>query len=217
MKIKIVMLYDEKRTLLGDLSAPVAHAYALKHGYEFVCYRTLLDPDRNGSWNKILAVRSQLGTCDWVLWLDADVIMLRNDLKLEEVIQTFSWDKPLMISQDKYGICFGVFCIKNCAWSLSFLDMLWLLGRVKPDPLFDGHDSWEQTTLKCLIHYSSDLRDQIAMLPEWLVANQNSYFWPDAWMNHYWASGRDGDMMNRARDAMLGIIRNGWSVQNHKV
>jgi hypothetical protein len=215
MKITVVMLYDEGRAILGDVTAPLFKAYAQKHGYQFVCYRQLFDYRLNPSWNKLIAVRTQLRESDWVLWVDADVLLLRDDIRIESVIQTHAWNKPLVISLDKWGVCFGIFLVKNCFWSETMLDALPLLGQIQPADLFDNHDTWEQNTIKCLMHYFSDFRSKIATIPEWLLANQNSDFWPRAWMCHYWASGKPS--LPAVRDAMLGAIKEGWSTRFHKV
>lgn len=215
MKVKIVMLYDEGRAVLGDVAAPLIQAYAAKHGYGFTCYRTLFDSQHNASWNKLMAVRSQMDDCDWIMWVDADVVLLRNDVKIEDVIQTFAWGKPLLISLDKYGICFGIFFIKNCAWSRALLDMLPFLGGIVPGDPFDTHDTWEQNAIKCLMHHFPTFRQSIGVIPEWLIANQNSDFWPEAWMCHYWASGKPS--LEVVRAAMTGAVRDGWSVKVHKV
>lgn len=216
MKIKVVMLYDEGRAMLGDISAPLAQAYALKHGYEFVCYRSLFNPKQPASWNKITAVRSQMDDCDWLLWLDADALLLRDDLKIEDVVKTFSWNKPLLISLDKWGVCFGVFLIKNCAWSKALFEMLPHLGSIVPADPFDTHDTWEQNAIKCLMHFFPDFRSKISFIPEWMICNQDSNFWPDAWMIHYWAAlnpvGLEG-----LRQRMLTCVREGWSTKVHKV
>jgi len=210
------MLYDEGRAMLGEVSAPLVQAYASKHGYGFVCYRSLFNPQQPASWNKLMAVCSQMDDCDWIMWLDADIVLMRQDIKLEEIVNTFSWNKPLLISLDKWGVCFGAFLVKNCAWSKALFDLLPMLGTVDPVGPFGTRDAWEQNAIKCLMQFFPDFRSKISFIPEWLICNQDSDFWPDAWMKHYWAAGKVA-VLETVRERMLACVRDGWSTEVHKL
>ena len=215
MKIRIVMLYDDKRAMLGDVSAPVIKEYARKHSYDYSVSRSLVDPSMNAAWNKIAAVYAQLGGVDWVLWVDADVFLLRNDIRAEDIIQTYSGDKPLLFSEDQWGICSGVFAVKNCSWSQEFLNTLMFLGPTPPNPQIDPRDTWEQNAIKCLAYNFESVRLKFSRVPQSLIVNQMSDFNQDAWMVHYWAACRQ-DLVP-VRNAMTGIIYDGWKPAFHKV
>jgi len=212
MKVRIVMLYDDSYAEAGRISESVARAYALKWGCDFVCYRHALCQDLNPSWNKLLAVTLNLPYADWVLWLDADALIIRDDISPQSVIERFSWGRSMLVSLDKWGVCCGVFAIQNCAWSLVMLNAWIELGEEESGTY--GKNKWEQATFKALMDHFPAFRRKIAFLPEWLINNRDSWFWQEAWMCHFWGTAVSREMLTLA---FRNIISEGWSPKWHKL
>jgi hypothetical protein len=65
---------DEWRDIAA-ITTPLMKKYASRHGHSFVAYE-YGNPQRPPSWQKLLAVASELEESDEVLWLDTDVVIV---------------------------------------------------------------------------------------------------------------------------------------------
>jgi galactosyl transferase GMA12/MNN10 family/Nucleotide-diphospho-sugar transferase len=214
MKIKLVTLFDEKFNTIGLLSSRVMEAYCARRGYDFVCYRNLPDPSRGAQWNKTRVVQQELPTCDWLVWMDADALPVNHDFSIEKLIERVP-DKDLIISGDNNGLCFGIFAVKNCAWSMQFFQTLWFVGQMKfdhaktyhPDPQFD------QVSVVALKDNFPTIDSRIFVLPETFVCNPRTEFRPTCFAVHYWASDNRLEMIARK---MNYFIAHGWTPAAHR-
>jgi hypothetical protein len=152
LKICIVSLFDHRMKEMGFLTAANKKAYADRHGYGFRYYTCPLNPflagdgPGNSSWNKILAVQEVLPSYDWVLWSDADLLILNQDKELIEIIRPSTAD--FLIGRDSQPLInAGQFLIRNSANSHGFLaDILnhtWVGQK--------GYHYWEQGAIQYLL------------------------------------------------------------------
>lgn len=107
----------QKRVKLGTDSK---RTYCKKHGYDFICCEGSLDCSRQIFWSKILLALQTMETPSyrWIVWLDADTLIMNQDIRLEDIINEKA---NLIIGKDWNGINSGVFFIRNCDWSKRFL------------------------------------------------------------------------------------------------
>lgn len=100
MKALVVTLADEAFWPLAKISVPNKAAYASRHGYDFRYYPRRLSKHFPASMSKIQAILdSQSEGYEWVLWTDADSLIVNQSLSLEywtsqggELIATFNED-----------------------------------------------------------------------------------------------------------------------------
>lgn len=114
-------------------------AYCQQHGYDFICCEDSLDPFRPIPWSKILLVLNTMENAAyrWIVWMDADTIIMNLDIPLEYFIE----DKyNFIIAKDiqKSLVNSGVFFIKNCEWSQEFMEAVYAHTE------FIHHQWWEQ-------------------------------------------------------------------------
>jgi galactosyl transferase GMA12/MNN10 family len=141
---------------------PLTVQYCKKHGY--TCYEAshLLDVSRPPAWSKIIAVYYLLtnstsvlqplsspfkqnqqststgtmkSTCDWVLWMDADTIIMNSDVQIEDLLppspslDTSTYiEEPinLIVTYDRrFTANSGIWLIRNTYWSHEFLYNWW--------------------------------------------------------------------------------------------
>jgi hypothetical protein len=101
--------------------------YAKKHAYHFFDGSDFIDTSRPPAWSKIKAVQHLLTHegCDWVMWTDADTVIMNSDRKIEDFLPADP-TKDLLVGSDKGGgYNSGVFILRNTAWSHRFLDAWW--------------------------------------------------------------------------------------------
>ncbi len=75
--------------------------------------------DRAASWYKLAAIRERLANFDYVLWVDADALIIGN-ADVREIIQPAT----LNLARDANGINCGVVAWRNCRQSFDVLDRL---------------------------------------------------------------------------------------------
>lgn len=116
----------------GKLSAKNHLHYALKHGYHFHCeiIQEFLT-DRNQTWHKILLIKKYLQNYDYVAWIDADAVFIKDNIKLEEfinpsidlILPEMQIDKITGSQLTKTSTGFMIW--KNSDWSINLLNDMW--------------------------------------------------------------------------------------------
>jgi len=189
MRIKIVTLYDDAMSAIGDVTCELNRHYAQSHGYDFVCYRSLPDPNLNPSWNKLRVIQQEIANCDWIFWIDADAVFVNRQRTLVDLFQ--STVKPMLISSDSCGVCCGVFALKNCAWSVQLLATWLFLGEMSlaSHQRFSSNQLWEQHTFKAILGDFNVIHENVDIVSDAVIQNPDSTFCPDALVTHYWYSG----------------------------
>lgn len=116
----------------GKLCAKNHLNYALKNNYNFHCeiIQEFLN-DRSQTWHKIQLIKKYLKNYDYVAWIDADAVFVRDDIKLEEFISSeIDLVLPEMQIHKETGLQFtktstGFMVWKNCDWSFDLLNDMW--------------------------------------------------------------------------------------------
>lgn len=75
---------------LLDISLPTFRQYAGLHGYELLVCDDI-PTSRPASWFKVLALRDALSDYDEALWLDADVLIVDQELDIADEIPAAAW------------------------------------------------------------------------------------------------------------------------------
>jgi galactosyl transferase GMA12/MNN10 family len=113
------------------LTWPNHVAYARKHRYTIMDNSRLLDHSRPPAWSKILAVqdmfqhRHNRRRCEWVLWLDADTVIMNSSIKLESLIPADDNIHLIITTDRRFTANSGVWLIRNSEWSQQFLFDWW--------------------------------------------------------------------------------------------
>ena len=111
MKIKVITAYDKNYENIAKNSQVVLQKYCEKHGYQ-LCRKIITNFDRPAPWYKLEAILLEMeDDCEYLLWLDADTLILNTNKKIEEIITN---EKFIFISRDKnFSINSGIFILKN--------------------------------------------------------------------------------------------------------
>eukprot|EP00434_Breviolum_minutum_P007280 symbB.v1.2.006426.t1/scaffold383.1/size215797/8 len=140
-ELQIVTAFDSNYDC-GFLCGVSHEAYAQKHGYRQQSW--ILDPTelqqlcegRAPQWAKVALLRRLLRQAlasdagpRWIVWLDADTLLLNFDVKLEDfTIQDFD----LIMSEDmSCELNTGVMILRTSTWSLQLLDEVWAKADAK--------------------------------------------------------------------------------------
>lgn len=149
------------RSLLGR-SALSFESYAERWGWDLVLSTEDLSSGRPAPWGKVPLLRSLLDEYDWVLWLDADVVIV--DLEADITAETQD-DKDLYLVEHRwlgqYTANSGVALFRSCPWSRAFLEEVWAREQ------YAEHPWWENAAVLDLLGYGLEPARLVAPTP-WL-------------------------------------------------
>ena len=135
----------------GKFAAEINLKYANKNNYSFIC-EILQEPllDRHNTWIKIHLIKKHLPNYDYVVWIDADAIFLKN-IKIEDFIDDnidlIISKNPLPETKIMYTMTSTGFMVwKNSNWSIDTLNYIW-----NNYSLYAFSDFHEQTALDQLL------------------------------------------------------------------
>ncbi|KAH6784730.1 Galactosyl transferase GMA12/MNN10 family protein [Perilla frutescens var. hirtella] len=143
--------------------------YCRIHGYEIFYNNGFLHPKMRSYWAKIPIIRAAMVAhpqVEWLFWVDSDAIFTDMDFKIpferykDHNLVVHGW--PDMIFEKKSWVAAnaGVFLIRNCQWSMDFLDVWAGMGPKSPN--FQNWGKILRSTLKDKLFPESD--DQSALI-----------------------------------------------------
>lgn len=217
MKILVYTGYtDHERgnfTAWADKTTKNKFEYAEKHGYGFLSERNYVGYDRPISWYKVHKILNLLDQYDWIMWMDADSLVMNYNIKIEDIInQKFERQKTValspeigpgkepikcdlpellesdyIITQDNYSPCMGIFMIRNSKWSKDFFTRIYNQDQI-PENLKEEYITeglWENRGQDYLLYHNPDLMKNIKFVPK-RTFNSFSIDWmPGDFMIHW--------------------------------
>lgn len=128
MKIKVITAF-EGECLYKDITVPNMQEYCDRHGYELVTKFDNWDySERYYYWRKVEMIKEHIGTCDYLLFLDADCLITDQTKKVEDV---FDLNYNINVSTDDWDIQCGGMFFKNSDWTINFLNNWWAFGNIR--------------------------------------------------------------------------------------
>lgn len=134
MNIKLLTGYNEAFVEIGDICANSLRRYGSNHGLPVSVESIPIDFPRPASWAKCDLILKHLSASDFVLWIDADA-MIVGGLDIRGLLV----NSVLNIAKDANGINCGVMAWKNC------MEAQRALMRMRDDP--EDHHWFEQNAL----------------------------------------------------------------------
>ncbi|KAJ8567360.1 hypothetical protein K7X08_019568 [Anisodus acutangulus] len=116
--------------------------YCRIHGYDIFYGNTFFHPKMRSYWAKIPLVRAAMlahPESEWVLWIDSDAIFTDMDFKIplhkynDYNFIVHGWPDLIFKKKSWVAINAGIFLIRNCQWSMDFLDVWANMGPKSPE------------------------------------------------------------------------------------
>ena len=127
-KIAFVYYYSDNIYEYCQHSLNNLKAYCNKHNYGLVVYNKPFNNNTAHCWNKVAAIIKNLKFFDYLVWIDADAIIVNHNTTIEEIIN-IAPDKELFVCEDinkiKECINSGVLIIKNTQWTNELFLKIW--------------------------------------------------------------------------------------------
>lgn len=105
--------------------------YCRLHDIEMFYNTALLDKKMDSFWSKLPLVRATMEAhpeAEWLWWVDADVVI--TDMEFDIPLEAYKeynlvvpgWESEVFGKKNAMGLNAGSFLIRNCAWTMKFLD-----------------------------------------------------------------------------------------------
>ncbi|XP_066335703.1 probable glycosyltransferase 6 [Miscanthus floridulus] len=170
--------------------------YCRLHGIELLYNREFLHPAMRAYWAKIPIVRAAMlahPEAEWVWWVDSDAVFTDMDFSLPLAkyagrnFVVYGWPNKFFVRKSWLGLNAGVFLIRNCQWSLDFMDEWARMGPAYPEE----HARWGKTLRDALSDVDSDVAcDQSALvymlLNGWERLGKKTFVETDYFFQGYW-------------------------------
>ncbi|CAL5369358.1 unnamed protein product [Camellia sinensis] len=143
--------------------------YCRIHGYDVFYNNAFMHPKMPSYWAKIPIVRATMlahPEVEWIWWVDSDAVITDMDFKLPlerykaHNLVVEGWPDLIYKYRSWIGVNAGVFLIRNCQWSMDFMEAWASMGPQTPN-----YKKWGQilkSTLKDKTYPESD--DQSALI-----------------------------------------------------
>ena len=96
--------------------------YCRRHEYALEVQRTLLDPTRSATWNKVLFISRLLDAYDFVFWMDLDSLFTDPARRIEQAVHRLeALQRDVLVSGDSNVMNAGHMLFRASAWSRAFL------------------------------------------------------------------------------------------------
>lgn len=136
MQILVLTAYTgPKTTPYVGITIPVMWEYCKANNYGFLCIQDGFEKERPLQWSKVKFVREQLPSYEWVVWLDADILVMNHTVRLETIIEKHAGAEMLVAKEVFTGQCIppqhrenvntGVMFFKNTRRITDFLTKWW--------------------------------------------------------------------------------------------
>lgn len=158
-----------------DESLHTFREFGARHGYDVVVGAADEAHGRSIAWAKVPLIRRLLDFYDFVLWLDADTIVLDASDDPAELLSPDYFQA--LVRYTWFGQqqpCTGVWVLASDERSKRFIDELWSF-----DDYHDEHP-WEQAGVMKLLGWSSIWPGRIGSETDWMRGT--------LWLDHEWDS-----------------------------
>ncbi|MDD5618424.1 MAG: Coenzyme F420 hydrogenase/dehydrogenase, beta subunit C-terminal domain, partial [Candidatus Omnitrophica bacterium] len=151
-RVIITTAYNYCFKQVGDICASRIRQYCARHNIDYAIFETEKLTSRPSPWSKLLFINyilpKYLKSDDngWVMWLDADAVIINNNFNLiEQVIKKAPAQTELIITRDKSSVNTGVMILRSSGFVQKLLKQWWSMEECIT------HGWWEQKALINLI------------------------------------------------------------------
>lgn len=147
MKIGVVMFYDDKIKIYGDINHKINKKYCEKYNLTLIVSNKKKYTDRHSAWERLPLLLDNISNFDYIIWIDADAFFYYDANNITDIINdnlntNFIFSKDLSINNN---INSGIMIIKNTDYSIKFLKK-WAYDE-ELYKKFENHYWWDQAAL----------------------------------------------------------------------
>jgi len=149
MKIGIITCTTPNRKWIYDITNPGKMKYAELHGYDYI-FSDNFYPDKSKGvyWLKPAFIKENISEkYDWILWLDDDASIIKQDFDLEKFINDNVEDgKDVYAAEDLNGLNAGVLLVRSTEETKQLFDFIYN----KMEPVYKNAVYQDQSALDAI-------------------------------------------------------------------
>ena len=137
-KVTLVTFLSESVVNYGAFAVAINAVYAERNGYKLQVFGFPVTPkiEPDARWNKVRLLMEEVKLALWkrdrkgllIVWLDADLVVLDLDMKIEQIMAALP-DADIVMSKDvarsEFTSNSGFIIVRASDWSLAFLEKWW--------------------------------------------------------------------------------------------
>jgi len=126
-KIAVCQLADEQYHKWFPNCVESVKRYCLKHGYDYIGKKGKIDESTHINYQKPLLLLNHINDYDYIMWIDLDVAIINDEIKLEDRINSVP-PRDVYYCEDPSPaqmLNSGVLIFKNSAFSTKILEKWW--------------------------------------------------------------------------------------------
>lgn len=155
----IIQTCDESYKDLADITMKSNQEYCKIHGYDYIQYHKNLYENKTAHWQKYPAIKRHIRNYKWILYLDADCMIMNYKIKLEDLIDNnyhiimenmgdfFDSNNPIYgkYIDRNYNPISSAMMFKNSKISLEFINDVYENKKIYVEGIYDN------TSVRCLL------------------------------------------------------------------
>ncbi len=169
--VTIITAYNRDYKVLGDMAASQIRKYCARYNFGSVIFETENLSPRPYPWitaATLYYTLSFLTNSDpeaWVVWIDADAVIVNLDFNLlTEIIQKASPKTEIFFTKDFNGVNTGVALLKNTRFVKKMLEKTWSLRRYVDHPWW-----WQRAVIDLIDRDWRGIRGRIQFVPQHIL------------------------------------------------
>ncbi|MDD3296122.1 MAG: hypothetical protein PHU64_02060 [Candidatus Omnitrophica bacterium] len=167
-KVIITTAYNFGFKQVGEICASRIRQYCGQYNINYIIFQAEKLTSRPYSWNKLLFMNYILDkylkpdSNSWVMWIDADAVIVNNSFDLiKQVIKKVPVQTELVIAKSKSAVNAGVFLLRNSDFIRKLLKQWWSMEE------YATHYWWEQKALISLMDENwENINDKVYFVPQ---------------------------------------------------
>ncbi|CAM6125633.1 unnamed protein product [Calypogeia fissa] len=201
--------------------------YCRRHHIESYYNMGVMDSAMVDFWVKLPLIRNIMLThpeVEWVWWMDSDAMF--TDMAFEIPLEKYAdhnmvihgWPHEVFEKKNWVGLNAGIFLVRNCQWTLDFLDLWgslgenrgmqrWNMGKILTQSLQGRVDNFPADDQSSLIYLLNDMKDKLS---------PKIYLESDYYLHGYWVYLTDNYEENM-RTSHPGFGDDRWPFITHFV
>lgn len=150
--------------------------YCNLHGYDFIEDESVYNPEKPIPWTKIPLILKYIESYDYIVWIDADILIMNNEIKIESFIESYPVD--IICGSDWRMINTGVMIIKSNDFTIEFIKCIESNTYDPNEDKNERYQNWEQGSFINL--YDKNFMNCKEHIHVAYPTEMNSY-----WFNYY--------------------------------
>jgi len=167
--------------------------YCEKHNYKYHVQTESLVPELPPHWTKfaLLLKIMRISDSDYIVWMDADIMIMTHSIKIEQVIEENMNGKDFLLCRDVSGeINTGVCIIRNTEYSQKMLELMLNIPELRYRG-YEDQDIFNRVYQRNIMDFKN--RSTILHQDKQRVMNSCILLWKwGDWLIHFFSLSKDG-------------------------